>query len=313
MSLRLVLTAHQNVISLSRITTFSLEKEAYTAYSTLKVTAYGTFSASVCADIYRVALYDEETCLHYGTIETLSFTRENGVMCLELTSRGLTAMLLQNQLEPGIHASLSLDSLMRSFYTFPEGITWEDSEKVNYLYVKQNSGMWDGVVALCYKCCARYPLICGANEVRFTLPETYTFYVADEGNILRTGVATDQSLVTSDFYMADVSGVYGAYHEGDDEAITRDILRTKQLALDQQYLYSPQDALTYRRKFADRRLVRYFIEVNGAVAVSLGDHFRDGSVVEDGVITRVRMVGDRRGIRTRLETYADGFYTPTLY
>ena len=74
-------------------------------------------------------------------------------------SRGLTALLLQNQLEPGLHTAMSLDKLMQDFVTFPKEITWEsDTDTSNYLFVKESTSMWDGVANLTYKLCGRYPL-----------------------------------------------------------------------------------------------------------------------------------------------------------
>lgn len=140
------------------------------------------------------------------------------------------------------------------------------------------------------------------------LPDTYQHYVAKDNSLLAAGTATDQSLLYSDFYMADVDGTYEKFHEAEPEAAARGIVRTKQLALDRQYLYDPQQALVFRRKFAGRRLVRRFVDVIGPVGLSLGDRLSYGTVLQEAAITRIRMSGNQKGIRTRLEAYTDGFY-----
>ena len=62
------------------------------------------------------------------------------------------------------------------------------------------------------------------------------------------------------------------------------------------------------RKFAGRRLVRRFVDVIGPVGLSLGDRLSYGTVLQEAAITRIRMSGNQKGIRTRLEAYTDGFY-----
>lgn len=100
--------------------------------------------------------------------------QENGTSYVRFSSRGLTALLLQNQLEPGLHTAMSLDKLMQDFVTFPKEITWEsDTDTSNYLFVKESTSMWDGVANLTYKLCGRYPFVYHANEIRMHLPETY--------------------------------------------------------------------------------------------------------------------------------------------
>lgn len=291
------------------IASFTLEQEAYTAYTQLHVTFYTTMKLTELRGIFRVALELEEETLHYGTVETLELVRTNGAARCTIVSRGLTALLLQNQLEPGLHTKMSLDRLMTEFYTFPKEITWERStDTSNYLFVRENTSMWDGAANLTYKLYERYPFIRGANEIRMQLPGQCQIFYASSGSVLAAGMTSNQSRVTSDFYMADADGTYGTFHETDPAAQSRGIVRTRQLTLDRQYLYDPQQALIFRRKFAGRALEGFFVEMNGAVGAKLGDRLSYEDLLDQAVITRVRMSGDRRGVRTRLEIYWDAFY-----
>ncbi|WP_298481706.1 hypothetical protein [uncultured Ruminococcus sp.] len=294
---------------IDRIAAFTLEKEIYTPYSQLTATCYGTFSTDQFQSVYRIRMLLDDTEIHLGTVEQLRLVRRNGVSFVQFTSRGLTAMLLQNQLTPGLHTGMSLDGLMTEYYTFPQEITWEHStDTSNYLYVKENTSMWDGAANLTYKLYERYPFIYGANEIRMHLPESYTHFYGKDSTLLGAGMVTDQSRIYSDFYMADVDDDYGAFHETEPEAAKRGIVRTRQLALDRQYLYNPQQALIFRRKFADRGLIRYYTEWTGAVGANLGDRLSYGDVLDGAVITHIRMTGNQKGIRTRLEAYLDAFY-----
>lgn len=310
MSMTLVLQSQSHTITITQIAAFVLNQEVYTPYSALTLSTYGTFDPAMYTGVYRVQLYHDDTQLHDGTVEQLELTLENGVRRLRLVSRGLTAMLLQNQLEPGLHGSMSLDKLLTEFYTFPEEITWEqNNDTSNYIYVKPNASMWDGIANLTFKLYGRYPFIRGANQICMNPPTQFqTYHAPDDSGVARSGMATDQSLLYSDYYMAGADGTYGTFHESDPEAVSRGLVRTKQLALDQQYLYNPQQALTFRRKFAGRRLVRYYVDLMGAWDLKLGDRLSIGTTIDAAMITHVRMTGDQKGIRTRLEAYDDPFF-----
>ena len=286
-----------------------LDKEAYTPYSQLTATVYGNFSIQQFAGIYRVQLLLDGTELHFGTVEKFRLVQENGTSYVRFSSRGLTALLLQNQLEPGLHTAMSLDKLMQDFVTFPKEITWEsDTDTSNYLFVKESTSMWDGVANLTYKLCGRYPFVYHANEIRMHLPETYRNFYVGADTLLGMGMTADQSRIYSRFSMADADGTYGKFQENDPNAAALELVRTKQLPLDRQYLYDPQQALVFRRKFAGRGLVSYYFDRIGAVAADLGDRITCSGIIENAPITHIRMTGNQNGVRTRLEAYQDEFY-----
>ena len=193
------------------IAAFTLDKEAYTPYSQLTATVYGNFSIQQFAGIYRVQLLLDGTELHFGTVERFRLVQENGTSYVRFSSHGLTALLLQNQLEPGLHTAMSLDKLMQDFVTFPKEITWEsDTDTSNYLFVKEGTSMWDGVANLTYKLCGRYPFVYHANEIRMHLPETYRNFYVGADTLLGMGMTADQSRIYSRFSMADADGTYDA-------------------------------------------------------------------------------------------------------
>lgn len=198
----------------SGIASFTLDKEMYTPYSQLTAAAYGSFSLTQFADVSRVQLLVNGTEMHFGTVEQCRLTLEKGIARVQISSRGLTAMLLQNQLEPGLHTAMSLDRLMQEFVSFPKEITWESSTDIsNYLFVKENTSLWDGAANLTYKLCQRYPFVYHANEVRMHLPESYRTFHMQPGTLLGMGMVTDQSRIYSSFSMADTDGTYGKFQE----------------------------------------------------------------------------------------------------
>ena len=165
-----------------------------------------------------------------------------------------------------------------------------------------------GTANLTYKLCQRYPFVYHANEVRMHLPESYRTFHMQPGSLLGMGMVTDQSRIYSSFSMADTDGTYGKFQENDTLAEERGLVRSRKLSLDRQYLYDPQQALVFRRKFAGRGLLSYYFDLIGAVEADLGDRITYGSALLDAPVTHIRMTGNQNGVRTRLEAYRDEFY-----
>lgn len=248
--------------------------------------------------------------MHSGAVETFSCYRENGVATFEARSRGYTALLLQNQLKPGVLENMSLNKLMTNYYTFPDAITWEQSEETtNYLYAKENTGMWDGVVHLAYKLKGTYPFVRASNEIRLTIPDdAQTFDIAGMQDLLTRGVTNEQSLLYSDYYMEDAAGNGEAFSLHVPEVASLGILRTRWLALDEQYFYDPPQALEFRSLYAARHMVRSFAEFSGSTTAQLGDSAIFPGEDTPKTIGRVRLQLDETGLITRIEGYADGFF-----
>ena len=121
------------------------------------------------------------------------------------------------------------------------------------------------------------------------------------------GMVTDQSRIYSSFSMADTDGTYGKFQENDTLAEERGLVRSRKLSLDRQYLYDPQQALVFRRKFAGRGATVYYFDLIGAVEADLGDRITYGSALLDAPVTHIRMTGNQNGVRTRLEAYRTSF------
>lgn len=309
MAFQLQFLVGDEVVNAAGLTAFSLDKEIYTPYSQLTARGYMDLSASDCLGTCGVVFLDGDTLLHSGTVETFSYSKEDGVLGFVVRSRGYTAMLLQNQLTPGVHYDMSLDKLMTEVQ-LPAAITWEHSDDTsNYLFVKENAGIWDGVVHLSYKLSKTYPFVRGANEIRMTIPaDRAIFSLEDMGELLCCGVTNEQSLLYSDYYMEDADGTDEAFHLHVPEAAERGLFRTKQLPFDEQYLYDPTQALEFRRLYAARRMTRSFAEISGSTTAQLGDAATFPGESAPKTIARILLSMEQSGIKTRLEGYADGFF-----
>lgn len=254
----------------------------------------------------EIKLVVNNITVHHGLVDSISYERSGRTATAKIVSKGFTSLLCQNQIEPGMKTGVSINSLMESFYALPY-ITHEDnSDTSNYIYVKKNSSMWDGVVNLAYKLCGKYPYIRGTNCVRITSYPQPSASVYSAGALLSTGYEETYNNLVSNFHMADINDEYGHYDLEDSSVIVRKIVRHKFFELDMQFLQQPQDALSFRDKFCSRGLSRYFCTYSGYNGEDISDIVSFPSVSEKR-ISAVAITGSSAGIVTRLDVYYDKF------
>ncbi len=288
----------------NKILSFRFLKDVYSSHSTL--------TARYCADFpfterfTEVMLYVNGLPVHHGYIDSLRVSYSGGTDTGTLVSSGFTAFLRQNQMEPGLYTRTSLNSLMDGFYTFPH-VTHEDNSEESYIYVKGGSTMWDGVVNLTYKLCGSYPYIRGTNHIMMNLPPDPSHFSYSDRILLSTGSEINESRITSDFHMADISGDYGVYELHDSEVSGREIVRHRYMELDRQFLYNPSEALSYYDSYAARGWKRYFCSYCGYNGEDLCDIAAFGNLSEKR-ISAVEIIGGRKGIATKISVYDDKFY-----
>lgn len=285
---------------------FSFIKDAYTPYTMInaKVFAHEQDYMSI-SEIY---LYINGFMVHHGLIDNLKAEKYHGGKIVTLSSRGFTSLLCQNQIEPGMIREISINDLMDSYYDLPYVTHENNSDKSNYIFVKNNSTMWDGIVNLSYKLGKIYPYIRGTNRVMISPAANPTEFSYNDNYLIASGCAYDYKRMTSHFNMADISGNYGNHTLKDDAVINRKIVRHKVFELDRQFLYDPEEALIYRDKYAKRGQFRYFGQYSGYNGEDLCDMV-SFSFARDKRISRITVSGDTNGITTELSAYYDGFYS----
>jgi hypothetical protein len=98
--------------------------------------------------------------------------------------------------------------------------------------------------------------------------------------------------------MQDADGNYDKYSMENKEAKELNIYRRKEIALDRQYLYNPQEVLIYRIKNSMRKKKCEYIEIYGFFLAQLYYKLNCGDV--DGKdIVKIKVFGDDEGIFTR--------------
>ena len=187
------------------ILAFRCIKDVYLPYSTLSISLvpqqmdFGT--------IRRVQLTVRQTTVHDGLADQVKLEQKNGQSFLTIASRGFTSLLCQNELAKGLIAKISLDQLMKDYYPFPTQIKWEpNTDTSNYIYVKENDTMWDGVSNLCFKLNGRYPYIGSTNTIRLNLPVNPTVYPFMNYTIASVGSTQDFRSLVSQYHMPDADG-----------------------------------------------------------------------------------------------------------
>jgi len=283
---------------------FSFRKDAYTPYTALSARA--VTAEAVFPDAAEVMLYVGNILVHHGLIDQLTAATSAGSTITSITSRGFTSALCQNQIEPGMKLNVSMNSLMDGFYALPYVTHEDNSDTSNYIYVKNNSTMWDGIVNLSYKLFGTYPYIRGTNCVRITpVSQPLTFTYSDSA-LLSTGSGINSRRLTSNFHMADIDGNYGTFDLEDRDVLAQKIIRHRFFELDRQFLTAPQNALDFRDRFCTRAWKRRYCTYSGYNGEDISDIVTFSGVNAER-IAAVSITGSSSGIVTGLSVYRDKF------
>lgn len=281
----------------------TLEREIYTPYDTLSGIFLTEEDADDCAAT-QLELYWNGSCIFLGIADRVEKYRQNGIWLLRVQSRTFTSLLTQNELEPGLHTNLTLQSLISGFYTIPH-VTAESNPGTGYIYVKDGTSLWDCVGVFVYKLANRYPFVRN-NEVRFTLEPDAAVHVPPQ--VVRAGTVLDSTRMFSHIHMEDTDGNPNVYQEENLAARPLQIVRHRQIGFDRQFVMNPGYALTYRNSFSCRGVRARFVTYAGFANEQLGEKVSCGQLLQEAAICRVRLSFGAQGLRTSLWAYEDGFY-----
>lgn len=286
-----------------KILSFSFRKDTYQSYTSFSAKFYGDIP--VPENVSEILFSIDGRVIHHGLADNISVTTSVGGSLVSVSSRSFTSLLIQNQIETGLKTNISINDLMNSFYTLPY-VTHEDSSEKSYIYVKGNSNMWDGIVNLTYKIHGTYPYIRGTNCIRMTAVENPSSFEYLDSQIISRGIATAEKKLMSNFHMSNLSGDFGEFELSDNDVISHNIVRHRFFELDRQFLYSPQQALEYRSKYASRGRRKIFCTYSGYNGEDLSDLATFGTV-QNGRIGSLTVSGSSSGIITEIGIYRDKF------
>ncbi|MBR4200352.1 MAG: hypothetical protein IKQ91_03625 [Oscillospiraceae bacterium] len=302
MTLRCILNyPDQTSVALTKCLRFTLLRERYLPFAQLSV----QFAAEAQVQMpCEIILELDGTRLHQGLVLKASCTREKGQWIFRSSSRSYTAVLTKNQLVPGIHSNVSLQSLMETYHL--PNITYDSGTgTINYIYVKENAAMWDTVIAYNYKLCGGFPYIRVPNMLCMMPQAGTTPVVLPADQVIAAGCGGDCSEMLSRVDMANAAGEYGAFTLSNPEAVSRNIVRVRQITLDKQYLYAPEDALRFRIALSNRKMRTETVIYAGYCGEDIEDLVQIGT--QSARVSRILLSGDMNGLRTEDSFYFDPF------
>ena len=287
----------------TRCLRFKLVRERYLPYSELDITLPIKPNGVSTLPI-RIRFHLNGQLLHDGFVRKAELVTENNERWLRIRSRSFTSVLTGNQLIPGMHYNVTLDSLMTT-YDLPH-ITYQTGmEAINYVYVKENTAMWDAVTAYNYKLCSGFPYVRVPNLLCVT-PQTGTDAISVPANaLLAESSASDASELISRIDMANMDGEYGSFTLTNPEAAAREITKVRQISFDMQFIHNPMDALHFRVACSNRRLRQRIIRYLGYCGEDLEDLVQcNGTTAR---VSKITVTGDSSGVITEDAFYSDDF------
>lgn len=290
-------------VTLTDCIRFSHRRERYQPFDSL--IADFLFNAANPQGFARAVFTLDGITLHDGSLREFSIRTEENQTAAHIVSRGFSEVLLQNQLVPGVHLNVTLASLMET-YQLPH-VTYESGiSQLNYIYVKNNTPMWDAICAYNFKLNGGAPYVNACNALRVTPKSAAVPFVIAEEDVIATGCGGDTTTIVSRVDMADIDDTYGTFTRSNPDAAARGIVRVKQMLFDRQFLYEPDDALKFRIANSNRRLVSKTVQYRGY----LGEDVED-TVAYDGFVnhrvSRIVITGDAHGVVTEDTFYFDSY------
>lgn len=291
----------QQTVTLTKCLHFSLLRDRYQAFAALSA-EFALDDPVGMPDSVLFRLGGQ--LLHDGIVQKSECIRQKNRLTIRFSSRSYTSALTRNQLVPGLLFQVTLRSLMET-YQLPK-IEYDDRmDPVRYVYVKENAVMWDTIIAYNFKLCGGFPYVRVPNLLCM-LPQTgtdVTALPADRLLSVRSGGACSEIISRID--MANAVGEYGTYSMTNPEAVRRGIVRIRQIALDKQYLYDPDDALRFHIALGNRRLGSRTFRYAGYCGEDLEDRVSVGEL--SARVSRILVTGSEAGIITEDTFYFDSF------
>ena len=303
-NLFLYLFSGENAVRIVPCLSFSLEREVYTPFESVTAEYLADTSELPAAD--RIGIYLNQLCIFHGLVDSVQQYTSNHASFIRIKSRSFTSLLTQNELEPGLHSNLTIDSLMTQFYQFPY-ITYENFSGSGYIFVKSGNTMWDGVVSFGYKLTGHYPYILH-NHICLSPPQNTNHTTFSENQVSEYGSYTDTTKLISHYHMEDINGTPNSYQQSNPAAAAFNIVRHKQIPFDRSFLHNPDDALTFRNLYSCRGCRAKYLVYAGFQNELLGHRITFGNFIQNQTVCRVQTTFGPNGFRTKLWCYQDGFY-----
>lgn len=309
--------ALENCTTLWGFIYFRYVKELYTPYVIFEGKCI-TDQLIDASGIKRIEFCYWNNMIYRGLVDSIDVCRKDGQYIISVKSKSFTSLLCQNQPEPGLMAAADLSGVIETYPDIPY-VTCENSSVENYIFIKDGSSIWDAVCNLGYKQTGMHPYIEASDIVRITKRAYRNWNFYRQNTVIASGTSYDFTHLISHIHMQDINDSYDVYSQSAPEALSRDIIRHKQIPLDRQFLNNPYSALDYKLKFGARGLKCNYITYIGFDVEDLFDKFsyiitnEKNEIVQtmfDGKdIHKIETVFNGVNVMTTLGSYEDRFVT----
>ena len=228
--------------------------------------------------------------IHCGLLDNLILNSTLNYSHATISSKSFTSLLCQNQLEPKLMGNVSLNSLVDDFISIPEVSHEDNSESVNYIFVKNGSTLWDAVVNLNNKINGGHPYICNNNKIM----------ISKKTNPLSVTLTNDS--LTDFGYGFDTT-----YNLNNYDVSRFNIVRHKQIDLDRQYLSNPQDALIHKINYSMRGYYFCFGTYYGYSGEDIGDYINFPNAKPNSRVSKLEVTGSKGIVSTKVYAYYDNY------
>lgn len=248
----IVQTAFTSIV-LSDCISLRFEKERYSCCTKLS----GKWS---CEDysfdnIINMSLVLQGSVVHFGPpSKGCEVIVENGKRVLKVNSEGYSQALALNQPTPGLLTDIDLYILSVSAVSCPNVSYEANTPIVNYVNYYDGTDIWDAIVCYSIRATGTYPYIRGANTVRVSPPSDLGIINVHPTNLISFGSGYDYTNMISEIHEADVDGTYGMYSAVNQNAISKDIIRKKEIPFDHEWVMDPLLGLQARFNYSMRAM-----------------------------------------------------------
>lgn len=285
---------------------FKFSRERYTPYTTLEG---HLLSAERITEINTVYLYINNQLVHCGMADFIQQKNSKGRNLITFISRGFSLLLGQNEPVPGILSDIDLSGLVFINTSIPYVTCQGNTKKLNYVYVKEKSTIWDAICTYTYKAYQTYPYICDTNNVRVTQAEDIVTHSYSSDTVTYYGAKLSTSGLFSHVFMADQDGEYN-FTQVNEAAIRRNIIKKKYYPMDNQWYADPDGGLLSKLNYSNKGFISVELQYTGHKFENLMDKasFVKGDfIINSERISAVEVTGNARGIFTKITVYRDSY------
>ena len=253
-AVRLMARLARGALNLTDCISFRFEKDRFLPYTAVSGEWYCPRTAAL-GEIMSIMLYIDNVLVHSGYPTGATVMKKDGRTVLKVSSKGISALLEQNQCADGLVPDVDLAGLVAASGVTLPGITYQTGTPVvNYVNYYNGTSLWDGIVSYSRRAAKTYPYLYGPAQIRITPPEGAMPTELDGGDLIYRSNATDYSRIISSINMKPIDGEGEGYSYTNSVATRKGITRVREIPFDREWIMDPNEGLEARGDFSMRSI-----------------------------------------------------------